>query len=282
MNCKACRVEIEELDESRALSRSAGAHLESCAGCRAFQAERDTLSRLVGSLEAVAAPADFDFRLRARLAAAKSVDARNGVWHRFAPGAWSMALAASFVILIALGLIVRQVWRAPSVSNRNQAVAHNNSVNGTAPTIIPSASPVKNDRDIQPKAAPANDLNLVQQAGTPTTSHRRNNTNRIGNEKPEATASVPDTNEDIRSTDFALGTPAPSIVPEGITDPVTGTKTMVAVPVQASRKSATVILNYVGAKPQMLSLRPVTFGAQDVFERSDAQRTLISSALGVW
>lgn len=281
MNCKACRVEIEELDESRSLSLSAGAHLESCAGCRAFRAEHNALGRLIGSLEAVAAPADFDFRLRARLAAAKSVGARSGVWHRFAPGAWSMALAASFVMLIAIGLIVRQVWRAPGVNNRNQEVAHNGSVNGNAPAIIPSASPVKNDPDIQPKDAPAID-NLMQQAAMRPTSHRQKNTNRGGNEKSGTTATVSNTNEDIRSTDFALGTPAPSIVPEGITDPVTGTRAMVAVPVQASRKSATVTLNYGGAKPQVLSLRPVTFGAQDVLERGDAQRPLISSALGVW
>jgi hypothetical protein len=57
---------------------------------------------------------------------------------------------------------------------------------------------------------------------------------------------------------------------------------MIAVPVAASRKSTTVTLNYQSARPQTVLLRPVTFGAQDVFEEGTAQTTLISNAQGIW
>lgn len=278
MNCKACRIEIEESDEARPLSRSAGAHLEACAACRAFSEEQSALRCLIGSLDVVAAPADFDFRLRARLAAAKSESARQSAWPRFAPGARAMALAASFVLLIAVGLIVRQVWLSPTSNQQPQNVAQNDSVKGTAAPLAPTPSPVGNEEEIQKPGAPP-----VSNYGAPTMAQRQKNMNRVINSNAATATNSSGNPQDIRSNDFGGSPPAPSIVPVGINDPVTGPKTtMVAVPIQASRKSATLTLNFGNAKPQNISLRPVTFGAQDVFEQGDAQKSLIPSVQGIW
>src|SRR5256714_4810084 len=66
-DCKAYRSEIEE--SANGLSDAARAHASSCSACGEFQRGHDSLRRLVGGLERVEAPADFEFRLRARIAA---------------------------------------------------------------------------------------------------------------------------------------------------------------------------------------------------------------------
>ena len=68
LECRVTRQQIDELELGERPSERATAHLSLCAGCRDFRAERNELRQLVGSLESVVAPADFEMRLRARLA----------------------------------------------------------------------------------------------------------------------------------------------------------------------------------------------------------------------
>src|SRR5947209_16472485 len=65
-DCKTYRSEIEESADG--LSDAARAHSESCPACGEFRRVSESLRRLVGGLERVEAPADFEFRLRARMA----------------------------------------------------------------------------------------------------------------------------------------------------------------------------------------------------------------------
>ena len=67
-NCGVVRQELDELMLDEACSTSAAEHLRECAGCREFHQQQTKLRQIVGSLGTVSAPADFDFRLRARLA----------------------------------------------------------------------------------------------------------------------------------------------------------------------------------------------------------------------
>ena len=68
LECRVTRQQIDELELGERPSERATAHLSLCAGCRDFRAERNELRQLVGSIESVVAPADFEMRLRARLA----------------------------------------------------------------------------------------------------------------------------------------------------------------------------------------------------------------------
>ncbi|HKO34988.1 MAG TPA: hypothetical protein VJV21_00815 [Pyrinomonadaceae bacterium] len=68
LECRVTRQQIDELELGERPSERATAHLSLCAGCRDFRAERNELRQLVGSLEPVVAPADFEMRLRARIA----------------------------------------------------------------------------------------------------------------------------------------------------------------------------------------------------------------------
>jgi len=101
MNGKECRATRREIDESelnQKLSDQAQSHIAVCASCRGFRAERTSLRELVGSLEPVAAPGDFDMRLRARLANERQGRARQPFIFRLAIGAPAIAGAALIVI----------------------------------------------------------------------------------------------------------------------------------------------------------------------------------------
>jgi hypothetical protein len=63
--CKTVRRQIDEADQ---LNTRAEEHLRNCVACRTFRSERLALQSLMSNLDAVEAPADFYFRLRARLA----------------------------------------------------------------------------------------------------------------------------------------------------------------------------------------------------------------------
>jgi hypothetical protein len=111
MSCKKFRAEIEEAGRGAALGADAAAHVAACDSCRAFGGERERLGTLVASLARVEAPADFEFRLRARMARADG-EARAGVWRRaFVPGAaW---LTAAGCLVLALGVLVHFRTGAP-------------------------------------------------------------------------------------------------------------------------------------------------------------------------
>src|SRR5260370_41100575 len=68
IECRAARREIDQAEVNQQLSPQAAAHVTSCASCGEFKSERASLRELLGSLGPVTVPADFEFRLRARIA----------------------------------------------------------------------------------------------------------------------------------------------------------------------------------------------------------------------
>jgi len=121
MNGKECRATRREIDESelnQRLSAQAGTHVDQCASCRDFRAERIGLRELVGSLEPVAAPGDFDLRLRARLARERQGPTRQPFIFRLIIGAPAIA-AAALVVILAVSL----VWFAQRNSKPTPEIA---------------------------------------------------------------------------------------------------------------------------------------------------------------
>ena len=101
--CRHTRREIDELEFGAEPGQSAQAHLALCEACRKFSAERAELRELVGTLEPVVAPADFDMRLRARIAAQRSSSRRLPFFARFIS---TPALAAATLFVIVAGTVV--------------------------------------------------------------------------------------------------------------------------------------------------------------------------------
>jgi len=88
-----------------------GAHVRSCRDCRRYSDETAVLLTLLGAQPRIAAPADFDFKLRARLARAKSEPAApKGLFEKllharssrsFLGFSWGPAAAATATLAVA-------------------------------------------------------------------------------------------------------------------------------------------------------------------------------------
>lgn len=100
INCQNIRSEIESAGSADYLSSAAMAHIDGCAACETLSRQQNRLQSILANLGTVEAPGDFDFKLRARLAAEK--DARGGSFSflNFSFGARVTAVA---MILLVVG-----------------------------------------------------------------------------------------------------------------------------------------------------------------------------------
>lgn len=125
------RRELDELMPGDTSSVAVVEHLQECAACREFNEKQTRLRQMVGSLGTVSAPADFDFRLRARLAN----DVGNGAFHFWPLARRGLAFAAVLLLFVMGALLVRNVFNRTG-ENRQVADQHNTpAVPQPAPTI---------------------------------------------------------------------------------------------------------------------------------------------------
>jgi len=134
--CRATRQEIEQSELHQRLSGAAVRHIESCPACHEFQLERNRLRELIGSLEPVAAPGDFDVRLRARIAADRQQNSPGSFLGRFVIS--TPAIAAAAVIVMLTGAIV---WFAQHRRDQESTLA--------------SGAPARTEQAITPSDKPA-------------------------------------------------------------------------------------------------------------------------------
>ena len=140
-NCEVIRQELDELMLGETSSAAVVEHLRECAACREFNEKQTKLRQIVGSLGTVSAPADFDFRLRARLAN----DAGGAAFHFWPLARRGLAFAAVLLLFVMGALLVRNVFNRPS-ENRQVADQHN------APAAPQPAPTVESPQ--QPNPAP--------------------------------------------------------------------------------------------------------------------------------
>lgn len=110
-DCKAYRHEIVEAFDGGALSRGARAHAESCRACGDELRGRESLSALVRGLARVEAPADFDYRLRARMAADRPGGRRGPLRGLHLVYAFAPVAAAACFLVVSTALYLRQASR---------------------------------------------------------------------------------------------------------------------------------------------------------------------------
>ena len=107
-NCEVVHRDLDELMPGEACSAGASQHLRECASCREFHEQQTKLRQIVGSLGTVEAPADFDFRLCARLAQSNG----SSVYWPFARR--GLAVAAMLIVFAIGAIVVRNVMRQPA------------------------------------------------------------------------------------------------------------------------------------------------------------------------
>lgn len=248
-NCKTCRREIEEATGRAELGRAAEAHLAACGACRHFLKERAALVGLVGGLGRVAAPEDFEIRLRARMAGRRD-GGRGHFGFNFAL-APSLAAAAAFVFVFGLAAVL-YYGRGPSGS---QPVARQEQppANAPAPAAVPSPS-----RPAEVERASTEDE--IKKGTTPARPFvaRQPRRRELSRREP-AKAAARETRE------FAFGS------------------AKLVIPVGTSPDSMRVVVRNEDGSPRVVPVRSVSFGAQELIASGQAgARPAAKSKEGVW
>jgi hypothetical protein len=258
-DCHNVRREIEERAAGELLTAPARAHLNDCATSATFGNEQDKLKEMVASLDTIAAPADFDFKLRARLATARA--SRRDLWS----GGFGMRSVAFASLVLLFGFVVVLV----TVRSRNSELA----TNQPATTSNEAAAPIKNDQDEQSAkpdievaaASAVHDSPSVDVQNSPRNSGRRN----ASSISQYAVAR----NGRVKATDLSA-TAAPLFRP---TETALGSSVF---PLGTSYQSLKVSVDDGRGSPRTISLPRVSFGSSRVLARDPAP--LMASMRDSW
>lgn len=137
--CKTFSRQIDELGVGEEPSAPIKAHLQGCTSCRSFYDDRLKLRQMIGGLEIVTAPGDFDFRLRARLAQERDKSVSPFSLAGFGFGLPSIALAI-LAVVVGVGLYVRTTPTTPvtqlaQVENTSRDSGPNVAASGDVPEV---------------------------------------------------------------------------------------------------------------------------------------------------
>ncbi|HEY0404511.1 MAG TPA: hypothetical protein VGC89_02215 [Pyrinomonadaceae bacterium] len=278
MDCKAFRTESEELETGESLSRAAQAHVDACVACRTFQAERLSLRQLIGSLEHVNAPPDFDFQLRARLAAAKS--SGNQAFHRsrFAPSLRAISMAAAFVLFVAGAIVFRQFQPA----RLGQQVA-----TGNSSPLKDVAAPPQKRADSAEHLATATAQNVSAQGSRPLASrpdevvHTKNGAERILQAKQARVAPPVQSNRTL-TADLTFGSNPPVITRQSPSSTKSVEEAEAEALLRVSSQPFKVLLHDRQGALRSVSLEPVVFGSQDFLGRATQRHQPAANGEGIW
>jgi hypothetical protein len=264
MSCKHFRTEIEGADRATPLGARAAAHVAACPACREFSTRRESLRRLVGGLARVEAPADFEFRLRARIA--RSEGARDAGFARrsFVPGAAWLAVAACAVL--ALGMFVH-FRRASSGTPLPQPSAAGDIANVTLPQATPASHPDETTNPVVgSEVAAGNDVRDAKRAQRNTSRRGKfilpqDAVEQMASAQPGEGALDTD-NLSVQGAKIYVGSPIP-------------------LPVTTPDRPLEALFKDVHGASRVVSVDPVTFGARGMASHRAGARN-VSYSQGVW
>src|SRR4051794_27356242 len=130
-DCKVFRTQIEEAADGGALGRETASHVSTCAACGEELRVRASLRGLVRGLGRVDAPPDFEFRLRARMAASKPGGGRGLFASWFPVGGLAWAAVAICVLSVTAAVYFRQAQPVNRSSTNTGEVASIPQVNAS-------------------------------------------------------------------------------------------------------------------------------------------------------
>lgn len=280
MNCQKCQAEIEESEFGATLNVAAQTHLRACATCRKFYDERTALRELVAGLGTVGAPPDFEFRLRARIAAEKSSTSPRTLWRRFAPGTISIALAACFALVVAATLRLRPSsppTDAASVKSQPEKIAAANLIDEAATA---DAQAMKNAQKLSASVVPVEVKGSDKQAAS----------NKLQNSKERRTRTtlraanfVAKKRTDLRGSSELLAQMDGRALASSDSTVTEARNMKIVVPVSTSSESMRLVLQDERGERRVVSVEPVSFGAQQLVGRAGVpQRKILPTREGVW
>lgn len=256
VDCKVVSREIDELDHDQRPRAAILAHTEECAQCRSFYNDRVRLREMVAGLPNVDAPADFDFRLRARLANEKAQSVSGPRMFGFSIPSVGLATIA---LLVGAGLSMRAIMGPAG----NPPVANNES-----PRVIESVTPATATTSPQVKEANAGatdgqsdtaNLALEQENGSKssegTVARGANRRRRVLRESDQPQL--------VKREDFLAGSETAAMFPLEASEPLR------------------VSVDYATGGSRTLSLPTLSFGSQQFVSRGGSAM-MKTSARTVW
>ena len=268
MNCQMCRIEIEESGVNASLSDGARAHLSACQVCRAFHDERQALKRLVGSLEAVSAPPDFDFRLRARINAAKATGNHRSSWRSFLASAPAIGLAASFALLVAGVVFYRQVNRTAPAAEQPSAIANIQKPEQVTTNPVPAVQTTQ----VSDENKNSDVTTVVAKNRRPRASGGQRGARR------EASQMAANTQQPVVSNEMSSRA-APQIIAGSASPLRAQNNAIVEFSVRSSSQPMRVSVDDRGGAKRTVTLEPVVFGSQDLIGRNSSRP---ATSQGIW
>ena len=261
--CKAYREEIEELAGVGRLSREARAHVNACEACRGLEQERASLRRLVGGLERVEAPADFEFRLRARMAASRAAARRNLL--RPVYGFASLAVAALFLFVSASLYVRQERQRGPD------AVQHKASIADTSAGGAKSGSGEK-------AVAQATEEKTTGAPGPVPPGFQS------ARPKVKSRAIPPPRAREVALRGPAGGANAKNFLVADLNDArVIEKSPTLTIPLDTNAEPLRVVLRDERGATRVVPMRAVSFGSQELIAREGAtRRAPVTDKAGVW
>ena len=229
-NCEEIRRQLDELMLDEQCKAEVSEHLSACSECREFHRTQTKLRQVVGSLGTVEAPADFESRLRARLAN----DSNSALPFGFAY--WSFAriglAVASVLIVLAVGaVLLRNIMDQPARSN----VAEQN------PPPVPAETPraIESPAQVNPQ-----EFRAEVPESTPQ---------RIRNERPVQPG--PRVKRQLSTVDFSSERPE-------VISAIDSTSMSGVFPIDASLQSLRVSLDDGRGNAKTISVPAISFGSQ--------------------
>lgn len=277
MDCQSYKIEIEEMEASERPGGETAAHLSTCEACRAFYAERQSLRRLVREMELVAAPADFDFRLRARLAASNGTGNHRSSWRSFVFSAPAIGLAASLVLLgVAATAFYNRTKPVPAIANRPAEVVRQKTEQPHKTEVVNSPVETVNQKTLPEATNKKNDNPVVASASGANRQPRMWN----GKINPLRKQTPATSNSGQRFSNDYAASRAPVITPyAGASLPVIGASPLVEVSVRSKSQPLKISLDDRSGVKRTVTLEPVVFGSQDLTGRETSR---VATSNGIW
>jgi hypothetical protein len=267
MSCKKFRVEIEEAGQGATLGAAAAKHTATCASCRALRADREALRALVAELARVDAPADFEFRLRARMARTEEATHTFSLRRAFVPGAAWLAVAGCLVL--ALGVFVH--FHQPQNQSQQIASSGTDSTGTVAVKKTPPAEEATPRDGNEPTnisdVATTDKVNRNRVASRLTRAPRAGKfvlpndaVEEIAGAQPAATQ-LESHSLESKSSPIYIGSPIP-------------------LPVTTQERRLEALFKDMRGAQRVVAVDPVTFGARERTPQRASMKTVSSS--GVW
>ena len=257
IGCRNIRREIEEAGQDEALRPAVNVHLKACGECETFFDEQFKLRTMVASLGTVAAPNDFEFRLRARLADEKSKPSRGLTTGSFSFGHGVTAFAAILLLVGSAFLVMRL---RPDTDTNVTA--------GVSQSVVTPSSSAGTKGKVAVQAAPP--VLATVKSGEPlnsTSTRPRRNRNPIADQLATA--------RNGNSRDLAS-----SVAPRIRADQLLASDSHSVFPIDSAPEALKVSVNNGRGTPKTISVPGVSFGSQRVLTQNPTP--LMASSRGAW